>query len=76
MTLATPYTWATNGQPFSIIGLSDKSADATFDRIKIQNASGQEAILTNPYNVLKKGFGLMTAEQAFRVRSITKWRFR
>lgn len=67
LTLGAPYTWNTASQPFSITGLPDKSNDATFDRIKVQNTSGQEAILTNPYNVLKKGFGLMTAEQALEL---------
>lgn len=67
MTLGAPYTWATNGQPFSITGLPDKSADAAFDRIRVQNSLGQEAMVTNAYVLLKNTFGQMTASQSLEL---------
>lgn len=67
MTLGSPYIWNTATQPFSITGLPDKSADATFDRIRVQNSLGQEAMATNAYVLLKNTFGKMTAEQSLEL---------
>ena len=67
MTLGAPYILTTNGQPFSVTGLADKSADSTFDRFKVQNSTGVEAVVTNPYQIMKKGFGLMTTSQALEL---------
>lgn len=41
MTLGAPYTWSTASQPFSITGLSDKSADTTYNKLLVENNSGQ-----------------------------------
>lgn len=67
MTLGAPYTWSTANQPFSITGLPDKSADVTFDRIRVQNSLGQEAMVTNAYVLLKNTFGQMTASQSLEL---------
>ena len=67
MTLGAPYILTTNGQPFSVTGLADKSADSTFDRFKVQNSTGVEAVVTNPYQIMKKGFELMTTSQALEL---------
>ena len=67
MTLGTPYVWNTAGQPFSITGLPDKSADATFNRFRVQNLLGQEAMVTNAYGILKDTFVKMTATQALEL---------
>lgn len=67
MTLGAPYTWSTVNQPFSITGLPDKSVDTAFNRIKVQNDLGQEAIVTNAYGILKGTFGQMTASQALEL---------
>ena len=67
MKLGAPYILTTNGQPFSVTGLADKSADSTFDRFKVQNSTGVEAVVTNPYQIMKKGFGLMTTSQALEL---------
>ena len=67
VTLGAPYILTTNGQPFSVTGLADKSADSTFDRFKVQNSTGVEAVVTNPYQIMKKGFELMTTSQALEL---------
>lgn len=67
MTLGAPYTWNAANQPFSITGLPDKSADATFDRFRVQNSLGQEAMITNAYGILKDTFVKMTATQALEL---------
>lgn len=43
MTLGAPYTWNTVNQSFSITGLPDKSADATFATMLVENTAGQVA---------------------------------
>lgn len=67
MTLGAPYVWNTANQPFSITGLPDKSVDTAFNRIKVQNDSGQEAIVTNAYGLLRGTFEQMTASQALEL---------
>lgn len=67
MTLGAPYTWNAAGQPFYITNLPDKSADSTFTRLKVQNSSGQEAVVTNPYQVLRTSFLGMSAAQALEL---------
>ena len=41
MTLGSPYTWNTASQPFSITGLPDKSNDTTFNKLLMENSTGQ-----------------------------------
>lgn len=67
MTLGAPYTWNAAGQPFYITNLPDKSADSTFTRLKVQNSSGQEAVVTNPYQVLRTSFLGMSAAEALEL---------
>lgn len=67
MTLGAPYVWSTANQPFSITGLPDKSADATFDRFKVQNSTGVEAVVANPFQIMKKGLTIMTQAQALEL---------
>ena len=43
MTLGAPYVWNTAGQPFSITGLPDKSNNATFATMLVENTAGQVA---------------------------------
>ncbi|AYO58177.1 hypothetical protein CO230_08620 [Chryseobacterium sp. 6424] len=67
LVLGAPWGIDTGGQPMTITGLPDKSADATFDRVKVQNAAGQEAMVTNMYNILYKGLTGLTAQQATNI---------
>lgn len=66
-TLGANYTINTSGYYFNILGLPNKSADQTFDRIRVQDVSGREAFVDNPYHVLKNGLGRMTAEQGIEL---------
>lgn len=67
LTQATPYTWNAAGYPLMIKGLPDKSNDITFDRVKVQNAEGVEAVASNIYNILYKGLTGLTAQQATNI---------
>lgn len=44
LTLTSARTLDTAGKVFSITNLPNKSADASFNKMKVQNASGQEAV--------------------------------
>ena len=41
MTLGAPYVWNAASHPFSITGLIDKSADTTYNKLIVENDSGQ-----------------------------------
>lgn len=51
LTLGANWTLNTSGLYYSITGLSDKSADTTFSRMMVQNASGQVS-WTNGKNII------------------------
>ena len=61
-TLNSPRTVNTAGNPLNITGLPDKSSDATFNRMRVQNESGQEA-WGNGANVLISGMTASTDAQ-------------
>lgn len=67
MILGAPYTWNTGGQPFYLTNLPDKSSDNTFTKFKVQSSSGQEAVVNNPFEVLKSGLTTMTVAQALEL---------
>ena len=68
--LGAPWSIDTNGQPMSVTGLANKSADSTFSRIKVQNSQGQEAIVDNPYHILKSGINTMTVPQTLEIAQL------
>lgn len=46
LTLGAPWTLATAGQPYAVTGLPNKSADATYNRFRVQDSTGKEAYTT------------------------------
>ena len=57
--------WTSASQRFS--GLTDKSADATYNLFPVFDSNKNLAYADNPYQLLKKGFGLLSAQQALEL---------
>ena len=60
--------WTNSSQRFS--GLTDKSSDATFNLFPVFDNSRNLNFVSNPYQLLKKGFGILTSEQALELGTI------
>ena len=57
--------WTNASQRFS--GLVDKSADATYNLFPVFDSNKNLAYADNPYQLFKKGFGLLTAQQSLEL---------
>ena len=57
--------WTSASQRFS--GLTDKSADATYNLFPVFDSNKNLAYADNPYQLFKKGFGLLSAQQALEL---------
>ena len=57
--------WTSASQRFS--GLTDKSADATYNLFPVFDSNKNLAYADNPYQLFKKGFGLLTAQQSLEL---------
>lgn len=67
LTLGSSWTLNTNGQLYSVTNLPDKSADASFNRMIVQNSTGQVA-WGNGANMLITGMTAMSDEQKLNLR--------